>query len=220
MRDVAGESASLKYLSELFAQETPLMQKSKELMATTGKEGQAVSAIEGKMLASLVKLFKVEKIVELGCFVGYSALWMADAISTSNGKLYTFEYNKDHADMAKIVFDQYEGSTDIKLLVGNAKDHLQDIEADGPFDLVFIDANKASYGEYFEWARQNLKVGGIVIGDNSLLYGQVGLDNPERVSKNQWKGMRAFNESLAAAEEFESFYVPTSEGMSIGVKTK
>lgn len=218
MRELGEENKSLQYMNNLFAPETDLIKESSKLMEETGKAGMSVSPAEAKMLASFIRMFDCKKIVELGCFAGYSALWMADAMN--GGDLYTFEFNKEHAEIAQGLFDKYEGDTSINLLIGDARDKLTEIEVNGPFDMVFIDANKAAYADYFKWADANLKVGGIVIGDNSLLFDQIGLDKPERVSKSQWQGMRDFNEALAKSDSYESFFIPTSEGMSVGRKLK
>lgn len=207
---------SLKYMDRLFAKETPLTEESIEFMESVGKEGMSVSPSEASFLAFLVKLSKATKVVEIGCFAGYSALWMAGAMK--EGSLYTFEFDKKHFEFSKALFEKFEGPAQIQVFLGDARQELSKIENEGPFDLVFIDANKAAYYDYLLWAEKNLKKGGFIVGDNSLLFDQVGLEKPERVSNAQWTGMRKFNEYLAQSDSFESCFIPTSEGMSVGIK--
>lgn len=216
MRKTEDINPSLEYMERLFAPESALLLEAKQAMKQTGKEGMSVSATEAKMLHFFIKSFQCKKIVEIGCFAGYSALWMAEAMD--GGDLYTFEYNKEHAAIAKSLFDKYQGDTKIHLLEGDAMEKLKEIEGEAPFDMVFIDANKGAYYNYLEWSEKHLKQGGLVFGDNSLLFGEVGLDKPERVSNGQWKGMRKFNEYLAESGKFETCFIPTFEGLSVGLK--
>lgn len=210
-------TSSLKFLEKLFAGENESHKLSQEKMAPSFKEGMSISATEGAILKFLIQSHNYKKAVEIGCFAAYSSIWIAEGLGDKSS-LHTFEYNKEHAVMAQEVIDSYKGECAIKLHQGDAREALKTIEKEAPFDFVFIDANKSAYTQYLEWAYDNIRVGGMIVGDNTLLYGEVGKDKPEKVSNGQWKGMRSFNETLADRSKFKSCFVPTSEGMSIGIK--
>ncbi|MEE6251600.1 MAG: class I SAM-dependent methyltransferase [Bdellovibrionota bacterium] len=215
MRDAAA-GISVKYLENWFSHDSSAPELTKDKKQPTYKEGMSISAAEASILKFLIQSHSYKKAVEIGCFAAYSSLWIAEAID--GGELHTFEYNKEHAEIAKEVIAAYEGPSKITLHQGDARQALASIESEAPFDFVFIDANKAGYYEYFLWAEKNLRSGGMIVGDNTLLFGEVGLDQPERVSNSQWREMRKFNEAMADSEKFISCFVPTTEGLTIALK--
>ncbi|MFK8138471.1 MAG: O-methyltransferase [Bdellovibrionales bacterium] len=219
MRDLSQEDQSIKYVKELFAKNSEVQELALASMESTGKAGQAVGALEAKMLQFFIKAHSVKSVVEIGCFAGYSTLWMAEAVD--NGKVTTIENNPEHARLAENNFKYYQGDTIIELLEGEASSALEMLSDDGPFDMVFIDANKSGYAKYLDWAENNTRPGSIIIGDNSFLFGRLGLKEnelPPKTSVNQWKAMREFNERLSDEEKYISMYIPTSEGMTVAIK--
>jgi caffeoyl-CoA O-methyltransferase len=102
------------------------------------------------------------------------------------------------------------------VLVGPALEKLSEIESAGPFDLVFIDADKANYPAYLEWAEVNLRVGGVVLGDNAFAWGNVVSESPDEDAQ----GILAFNQRLATGGRFRSTMLPTGEGLAMGVKLR
>lgn len=192
------------------------MLESRRLMEQTGKRGMSLSAAEGALLGFFIRQQSYQRAVEIGCFAGYSSLWIADALA--GGELHTIESNPQHAQLAQQVFALYQGASRIHLHCAPAKDVLQQLAMDAPYDFVFIDANKAAYPEYLEWAAENLRAGGMVVADNSLLYNEIGKDSPERVSRAQWQGMREFHRMIADRTRFDSCFIPSSEGMTIAIK--
>jgi caffeoyl-CoA O-methyltransferase len=130
--------------------------------------------------------------------------------------LHTFELDPKHATVAKETFAKAGFGARAHIHVGAALDELPSIEDHGPFDLVFIDADKVRYPDYLAWAAANLRVGGVVLGDNAFLFGRV-IEAPETP---EIKAMRAFHEGLVKDGRFRSTMMPTGEGLALGVKIR
>ncbi|HEX4452603.1 MAG TPA: O-methyltransferase [Kofleriaceae bacterium] len=163
---------------------------------------------EGRLLQLLIKLARAEKVVEVGTLAGYSAIHIARALP-SQGRLWTVEYEPKHAEVARANLAA-AGLTNVDVVVGAGRDVLPTIEHHGPFDAVFIDADKANYDHYGRWAIANLRPGGIVIGDNAYYFGDLLADSPSATA------MRAFHELVAAA--CDSVCIPTPDGLVLGLK--
>ena len=103
----------------------------------------------------------------------------------------------------------------------NSPELILKIESQGPFDLVFIDADKSNYVNYFKWAADNLRVGGAVLADNTFAWGTVGqekFDNPQ--DEKQAKALAKYNQTVASDPRFKSTILPTGEGLTLSVKIK
>ncbi len=207
------------YIEQTFVQESLAMKLAKEKALQFNKEGLSISSGEGALLSFLIRLSGAKKIIEIGTFTGYSGLWLLDG--TQNlGQLWTFELNENYYNSAKEVFDFANLSAHVNLFLGIAKERLKEIESLGPFDAVFIDANKNSYSLYLDWAFKNLKVNGLVIADNTLLSGLVYDETIKNslFSKGHIPKMQAFNIDLGTQIHFQSILIPTKEGLSVGIK--
>jgi caffeoyl-CoA O-methyltransferase len=169
-----------------------------------------VGPSEGRFLELLVKLSGAKRIVEVGTLVGYSAIHMARMLP-AGGKLWSIEFDAKHADVARKNIAAAGLSDKIEVVVGAGVDILPTLVGHGPFDLVFIDADKQNYDRYGAWAKDNLRTGGVVVGDNAYLFGELTTDQSER-----GRGMRGFHEGVAAA--FDSVCVPMPDGMVVGIK--
>jgi len=168
-----------------------------------------VGQSEGKILELLVRLVGATKIVEIGTLVGYSAVRMARALRPG-GHLWSIEYEPLHADVARANIAAAGFADRATVLVGAARDVLPTLVDKGPFDVVFIDADKDGYDEYGKWALANLRRGGLVIGDNAYLFGELLADD------SRGRAMRAFHERIAA--ECDSVCIPTPDGLVVGIK--
>ena len=175
-----------------------------------------VSPTQGKLLYLLARMNNARRILEIGTLGGYSTIWLARALP-ADGKVVTLELEQHHADVAWINFKMAGLSERIDLRVGPALKSLEEIgkEHAGPFDLVFIDADKEGYPAYAEWAARNLRVGGVVLGDNAFLFGQVA-DDP--ATNARIGPMRTFHQILTRGGRFRSTMIPTGEGLALGVK--
>jgi len=163
---------------------------------------------EAKLLELLLKLAGARKVVELGTLAGYSALHISRALGPG-GRLWTIEADARHADVARGVLAK-AGASNVEVLVGKALDVLPEIEADGPFCAVFLDADKENYDAYGRWAARNTRPGGLLVADNAYLFGEL-LDPFQRS-----KAMRRCHEE--AREAYDTVCVPTPDGMLLGVK--
>ena len=205
------------YYRELFPNSSslhgPLFEMARLKAQSFGKEGICLSASEAQILHFFVKSFGCKKFVEIGTLTGFSALWIASAMS--EGELYTLEKEETHAKAADEVFAEFKSQVKINLLLGDAVETLALLSAKGPFDGIFIDGNKGSYLNYLSWAEGNLKSGSLIVADNIFLGGAVWGEVNQRFSDKQIEVMREFNQCLANPEHFESCLIPTSEGLFV-----
>ncbi len=208
------------YINELFAPEDEWLLKIRSSLKGDGKEGINIGPYEGKILQYLVRAHNIKNVVEVGTLYGYSALWIARALP-KDGKLICLEKDKNNFEKAKHWLMQTEVSNKIEIIHGDAIESLERLSARGPFDMVFIDANKAAYVSYLDWAEDNVNKKGLIIGDNTFLFGNVFEDTSlVRVESNekQIAVMREFNKRLSDPNKFNSILLPTAEGMTLAQK--
>ena len=167
-----------------------------------------VGPSEGRLLNLLLRLANATKVVEVGTLVGYSAIHMARALPPG-GHLWSVEYEPRHAEVARANIAA-AGLTNVTVIVGPGVDVLPTLVPHGPFDAVFIDADKGGYADYGAWALANLRRGGLVIGDNAYLFGEL-LDDSDR-----GRAMRSFHARVA--EACDSTCIPTPDGLVLGIK--
>jgi caffeoyl-CoA O-methyltransferase len=196
------------YATENTSAEPPLL---RELAAATREfsrsHGMMVGPLEGRFLKMLVAATGARRVLEIGTFTGYSALSMAEALP-DDGLLVTCELSDEHADMAQSFFDRSPLGRLIELRRGPAIDTLGQL--DGPFDFVFIDADKAGYVDYYEAALPLLAPTGLIAVDNVLAGGRV-LDSDDR--SEHTASIRRFNEHVAADDRVERVMVPIRDGV-------
>jgi predicted O-methyltransferase YrrM len=156
-----------------------------------------VSPCQGQLLHILAKSCRAATILEIGTLAGYSTIWLARALP-SGGRLITLEADPAHAAIARANFQRAGLADTIELRLGPAIDTLPEILAEGrgPFDLVFIDADKPSTPDYFQWAMRVTKPGGLIVVDNVVRKGAI--IDPHSDDQNV-RGVRRFVE-IAAAE--------------------
>ncbi|MGE0549652.1 MAG: O-methyltransferase [Kofleriaceae bacterium] len=168
-----------------------------------------VGPSDGKLIYLMLKLARAKKVVEVGTLIGYSAIHMARALE-SGGRIWSIEYEAKHAAVARENLAAAGVADRVTVLVGAGRDVLPTITGEGPFDAVFIDADKINYDFYGKWAIDNLRTGGLVLGDNAYLFGEL-LEDSDR-----GRAMRAFHELVAAS--CDSVCAPTPDGLVVGVK--
>lgn len=218
MRNEADENARTKYLLNLFGSESELHKKITEKSKEENVLGMQISAYEGQMLELLATLANAKTVVEIGCLYGYSALWLLNALP-EDGKLYLLELDPARVEWMKSTFEKHPKFAQIEWRVGDAVQNLEALSACGPFDLCFIDANKAAYATYLTWVEKNLKKGGLILGDNSFLWGGVyNEEYSEKNSNNQLRSMKEFNTRLADRGRYLATLIPTDEGLTVAQK--
>ena len=174
-----------------------------------------ISPLDGRLIEILCRLSNAKNIVEFGTLSGYSALWILKALP-KDGHLWTVEFNPDHAKVARSVFNKAGLSEKVTIIEMSGVNSLSHLSNSGPFDVIFLDADKESYGLYADWAVDNLRKAGLLLGDNALLFGELldDIENPNTTNERV-KGMRNFHKILS--EKFVSTCLLTPEGLGVGL---
>ena len=184
-----------QYISDLFIKKDDALDKITSNIETSGIPQISVSANQGSLLQILALATGAKKILEVGTLGGYSTVWMARALP-ADGKLITLEIDPKHAEVAKTNLKTAGQDHKVEIRLGKAIDLLPQLEKEGagPFDMIFIDADKPPYAEYFQWALKLSRPGTLIIADNVIREGKVVNENE---SDEMVKGARRFNEVLS-----------------------
>ena len=180
-----------------------------ETRATQDAHGMMVGLLEGRFLETLVWLSGARRILEIGTFTGYSALSMAAAMPT-DGRLVTCEVNPDRAAVARRHFGASPWADRIEVRTGPALDTVASL--DGPFDLVFIDADKANIRNYYEAVLPKLGPRGLIAVDNVLWSGRV-LDPADQTDDTV--AIRAFNDFVPADQRVTAVMLTIRDGVTL-----
>jgi len=206
----------LRWAEELFQPEDPVLREIRERSVKAGLPAIAVGRFDGLHLEVLARALSVRKAVEVGTLGGYSGTCLLRGMGPE-GVLHTFEISAPHAEVARESFRKAGVLEQVRLHLGPAAEKLDEINGEGPFDLVFIDADKVGYPIYLKWAAQHLRVGGTVLGDNAFGWGRVATRDS---AEESIRALRTFNEELARGGRFRSTMLPTAEGLAMGVKIR
>jgi predicted O-methyltransferase YrrM len=184
------------YINGLLVPSDPVLDAALASSTAANLPAIQVSPPQGKMLQVLARLVGARNVLEIGTLGGYSTIWLARALP-SDGRVLTLEANPKHAEVARANFARAGLTTVIELRLGKALDLLPHVasEARGPFDLIFIDANKSNMPEYFDWAVKLSHRSTVIIADNVIRHGGV-LDATSDDADIQ--GVRRFTERVAA----------------------
>lgn len=197
-----------------FEHTTPLAPLFDELAQVTRSKTRApqmqVGRIEGAFLRMLVGLSGARRVLEFGTFTGYSAMAMAEALP-DDGKIITCDIDPHATAIAKEFWNRSPHGKKIELRLGQALETVQKLE--GPFDLVFIDADKANYINYWEASIPKLRPGGLIVVDNVLWNGRV--LNPQEKSDH---AIANFNEHAIKDSRVEIVMLPVRDGMLLARK--
>ena len=178
-----------------------------ETLALGPSSGMMSGDSVGNFLKLIIKINNCKRILEIGTFTGYSALMMATALP-DEGRLITCDVNKKTSEIAKRHWATSPHGSKIELHIGPASETINKLE--GEFDLIFIDADKNNYSNYFELCKNRLSKNGLIIADNVLWSGKV--LNPEDA---QAKSIDAFNKLVNDDREFWNTIVPIRDGLMI-----
>jgi caffeoyl-CoA O-methyltransferase len=195
------------YISLLFNGHDEVLAATEQSIIDSGIPSISVSPNQGKLLNLLAQLSKAEKILELGTLAGYSTIWMARALPAT-GKLISLEYDPKHAAVAQKNIELAGLDKVVDIRIGKGLDLLPKLVAEGagPFDMIFIDADKPPYAEYFEWALKLSRPGTLIIADNVIRSGKV-LD--ENHTDEMVTGVQRFNKALAASKAVTATIIQT-----------
>jgi caffeoyl-CoA O-methyltransferase len=179
-----------------------------ETRAKTTAPQMMVGRIEGRFLATLVALSGARRILEFGTFTGYSSISMASALPP-DGNVITLDVDPEATAIARRYMDESGHGDKIDIRLGPALETLRDIE--GPFDLVFIDADKPNYVNYYEAALPLVAEDGLLIADNVLWSGRVVEDDGDESTR----AIKEFNEHVRADERVVSVMLTVRDGMTL-----
>jgi caffeoyl-CoA O-methyltransferase len=192
------------YVANLFAPPDEALEAALRESEREGLPGINVSATEGRLLQMLVEISGTRKILEIGTLGGYSAIHFARALP-EGGTLLSLELDERHAEVARRNVGRAGLSDRVEVRVGDARRSLQKIveSGEGPFDLIFIDADKEGYPEYLDWSLRLSRPGTLILGDNAIREGSV--IDPDDASS---QAMREFNEKLAKDPRLSAIVLP------------
>lgn len=165
--------------------------------------------VQGRFLEMMSRMIAPKRILEIGTFTGFSALCLAQGL-TEDGMLHTLEVREEDANTAKGYFSRSSLAGKIKLHLGDAMQLIPTLQE--AWDLVFIDADKVSYIDYYELTLPMVRPGGWIIADNVLFHGQV-LESP--LSGKNTKAIAAFNEHVAADDRVEQTMLTIRDGLLV-----
>lgn len=163
---------------------------------------------QGRLLALLAKMIGPKKILEVGTYTGYATLCMAEGLTTG-GSIDTIDHNEELADMQRRYFDQSPYGSQIIQHLGEAKDILKSLT--GPYDLVFLDADKENYPRYFDLIIDKLEMGGVILSDNVLWSGKV----LEKATDETTSALQEYNHKINTDVRVETVVLPIRDGLTI-----
>ena len=192
-----------------------MLREIRERSVREGLPAIAVGRFDGLHLEVLARAAGAQKAVEIGTLGGYSGVCLLRGMAP-HGVLHTFEFSEKHAQVANESFHKAGVAARAHVHVGPALQKLAEIEAEAPFDLVFVDADKVSYPAYLAWAAEHLREGGLLLADNAFGFGDIHLPGGDEGRA----ALRRFNEELAQSGRFRATMIPTAEGLAMGVKVR
>jgi predicted O-methyltransferase YrrM len=196
---------------EMFAtRQSPLLDELiKETYQKTVLPQMISGAYQGRLLSLLSKIKQPKHILEVGTFTGFATLCLAEGLST-DGIIHTIDKNDEFQPIQDKYFEKSTFRTQIKQYLGNARDIIPTLPQ--KFDLVFIDADKRYYPQYFEMILPKMNKGGLILADNVLWYGKVVDENAKDA---ETKALKEYNEILAQDSRVEVVVLPVRDGISM-----
>ena len=212
--DFISEDLSL-YCENHSTQEDALLRKiDRETQLKVLKPRMLSGALQGKMLELFTKMINPKIALEIGTYTGYSAICIARGLGKS-GKLITMDINDELETMVREFFEESGMAEKIDYRLGNALDILPDLE--GPFDMVFIDADKINNEKYFDLIIDKTSQGGIIMADNVLWSGKVLVKKGQKIDKDT-KAILDFNAKINEDPRVENVLLPIRDGIMMARK--
>lgn len=191
--------------------ENPLLQKiNRETNANFLYPRMMSGHLQGRLLAMFSQMIKPKYILEIGTYTGYSALSLAEGLQP-NGRLITIDINEELENKISSFFEESQYAASIDFLIGDAQVVIPKLEY--LFDLVFIDADKDNYLNYYKLVLDKMAKGGYIIADNVLWYGKV-IDPPAKVD-SETEALREFNDFVQNDSRVENVMLPVRDGLMI-----
>lgn len=199
------------YAERFTSDENEVLRELRGKTEATRNDKQMLSGFyQGRLLSMLSKMTAPRRILEIGTYMGYSALCLAEGL-TDDGKLYTLDIDEETNAIAKESWARTQFYSKIEAFLGNAADVIPSL--DETFDLVFIDADKPAYPNYYDLVFPKLKIGGIIIADNVLRDGKV-LDALKNNDENT-VALNEFNKKIQADERVSNILFAVRDGLMV-----
>jgi caffeoyl-CoA O-methyltransferase len=214
-----GDEALAAWAESVYRPEDEVLREIRERSAAAGLPSIQVGRFDGLHLEVLARACAARRAVEIGTLAGYSGVCLLRGMG-ADGLLHTLERDPRHAEVARESFRRAGLEERVRIHVGEAAEELRALEREGPFDLVFVDADKTGYPAYLAWAEAHLRVGGLLLADNTFGFGHVHEARPAGESPEGMAALRRFSERLAGGGRFRATMLPTAEGLSLGVKIR
>jgi predicted O-methyltransferase YrrM len=201
-----------EYAEKFTAPESELLQAlNRETWANVLIPRMLSGHLQGRILAMFSKLIRPKCILEIGTYTGYSALCLAEGL-THDGVLHTIDINEELRPIISKYFTKSGLGSQLQFHAGNALDIIPNLA--GPFDLVFIDADKENYSNYFDVVIDRLQSGALIIADNMLWSGKV-LDAAAIASDVETRALSHFTKKVHEDERVENVLLPVRDGLML-----
>ena len=201
-----------KYAEEHSSPESPLLAElNRDTYANVLIPRMLSGHLQGRVLSMISKMRAPRNILEIGTYTGYSALCLAEGLQ-SDGMLHTIDVNEELEDRIQAYFERSAYKSQIQLHIGHALEIIPSL--DKAFDLVFIDADKENYLNYYKLLIDRLPSGAIVVADNVLWSGKV-VDNQSLESDQETKALHEFNSFVAQDDRVENVLMPIRDGLMV-----
>ena len=201
------------YRRTLFAPEDELLQGVMPAAVAQGLPNISVSPGAGKTLYMLAKMIQAKKILEIGALAGYSGIWLARALP-ADGRFITLELEPKHAAVTEANYKAAGLAGRAEVRVGPAEDLLPGVVEEGPFDLVFIDADKDRYPFYLDFALDHVRPGGLIIADNADGHGRV---HEKLADDDGRRGIQIYNQRVATDPRLASNIIPVGGWLAVSL---
>lgn len=202
----------IKYAESFTSDESPVLRELREhCYAHFSDSGMLSGFVQGRVLAMFSQMIRPRTVLEIGTYLGYSALCFAEGLA-DGGKVYTLDINEETNKVARSFVERTEFADRIDFRLGQAADVIPTLP--GTFDLVFIDADKANYSNYFDLVIDRVPSGGFIIADNVLWSGKVLLEEKDTSTK----ALDDYNRKILADDRVSNVLFPIRDGLMVARK--
>ncbi len=205
------------YLDRVFGQKDERLKKISQAAQAEGVERMQISPHEGCLLYFLTQISQAKTVVEIGTLYAYSTWHIAQALP-EGGRVFTLDISLERHSKSQKILKGAKESQKIQWMSGKAEDSLKALKRLAPFDMVFIDADKDGYLDYLDWAEKHLKKGGLLVADNTLLFGAVYGEASRSPKQKTVQAMIEFNKRLSDSSRWTGALIPTAEGLTVGLR--
>jgi caffeoyl-CoA O-methyltransferase len=205
-----------KYIEDHFAQEDEVLSQIRRRLASKGLPTYTINPEEGRFLQLLVAACGAKRALELGTLGGYSGIWIARGLP-EGGSLITVEQYTHHALLAQEHFEMAGLQDKIQIRQGDARKVIRELDPEGPFDFIFMDADNANLPAYLDWTLDHIRPGGMIAAHNAFVHGAI-LNEHNRGAYVE--GTRVFNRRISRDSRFIATIFPAGDGMTVALRMR